>query len=98
MNLSCDKSQLQRVSSTIAGTTINEQRLAFFGKAHFFSHSRGKEFSVEEEVAISDPIDEKSGQSNRVRALFDKDGRSRSISWQKRDGHRKNEVKRRIDK
>lgn len=97
INVSCNTSQLQRVSSTISGTTINERRLAFFGKAHFFSHSRGKEYSVKEEDAISGPIDEKLGQSNRTRALIDDYGRSRSIKWKKRDGQRINEVKRRID-
>ena len=58
INLSCNKSQLQRVSSTIAGTTIRERRLAFFGKSHFFSHGRGKDFSEEEEVAVSGPVND----------------------------------------
>ena len=65
INLSCNKSQLQRVSSTIAGTTIRERRLAFFGKSHFFSHGRGKDFSEEEEVAVSGPVYEKLGKNAR---------------------------------
>ena len=66
INLSCNKSQLQRVSSTIAGTTIRERRLAFFGKSHFFSHGRGKDFSEEEEVAVSGPVYEMLGKTQEI--------------------------------
>ena len=83
INLSCNKSQLRRVSSTVAGTTIRERRLAFFGKSHFFSHGRGKDFSEEEEVAVSGPVNEKLGKNARNRSLIDEHGRSRSISWKK---------------
>ena len=98
INLSCNKSQLQRVSSTIAGTTIRERRLAFFGKSHFFSHGRGKDFSEEEEVAVSGPVNEKLGKNARNRSLIDEHGRSRSISWKKRDEKRLQEIKRRMEK
>ena len=94
INLSCNKSKLRRVSSTVAGTTIRERRLAFFGKSHFFSHGRGKDFSEEEEVAVSGPVYEMLGN----RSLIDEHGRSRSISWKKRDEKRLQEIKRRMEK
>ena len=97
INLSCNKSQLRRVSSTVAGTTIRERRLAFFGKSHLFSHGRGKDFSEEEEVAVSGPVNEKLGKNARNRSLIDEHGRSRSISWKKRDEKRLQEIKRRMD-
>ena len=84
INLSCNKSQLQRVSSTIAGTTIRERRLAFFGKSHFFSHGRGKDFSEEEEVAVTGPVNEKLRKNARNRSLIDEHWRSRFISWKKK--------------
>ena len=98
INLSCNKSQLQRVSSTIAGTTIRERRLAFFGKSHFFSHGRGKDFSEEEEVAVSGPVNEKLGKTARNRSLIDEHGRSRYIFWKKSDEKRLQEIKRRMEK
>ena len=57
--------------------------LLSLGRVHFFSHGRGKDFSEEEEVAVSGTVNEKLGKNARNRSLIDEHGRSRSISWKK---------------
>ena len=97
-DLKCNQSQLQRVSSTEAGITVRESRLAFLGKIHFFTHARGKEFSEEDRISDGGPLNETVGKENRSRALFDEHGASRSTLWKKRQGKREQEILKRRGK
>ena len=97
-DLKCNQSQLQRVSSTEAGITVRESRLAFLGKINFFTHARGKEFSEEDKISDGGPLNETVGKENRSRALFDEHGASRSTLWKKKQGKREQEILKRQGK
>ena len=97
-DLSCNKAQLQRISSTEAGMTVRESRLAYFGKIHFYTHARGKEFAEEEIISYSGTVNENIGEVNRSRALINEHGISRSILWENRQRKRKQEISRRLKK
>ena len=97
-NLKCNQSQLQRVSSTEAGFTARESRLAFLGKIHFFTHARGKEFSEEDRISDGGPLNENVGKENRIGALYDEYGVSRSTLWKRRQVRREQEILRRRGK